>query len=400
MMFALGSLAVLLASCGSPPRTNPTSHVYPALILTRAERRQDVALKSARVLEFLRRENLSGVLIGRKSNFSWVTAGAEGSVPLFLRDDGRKFFIARTGDAPSSLLMDLTDMGYEAKTLTWYSGAAGEREMASAIQELSGGRLYATDLACTGAKTVDREIASLRAPLTDGEVREYRWLGASTAETVEDVCRRIRPGMTDRDIGILLSDALLRRAIRPVEVHVAADVPVTGDDGKSRNDVSKVERQASVSVRAECWGLRVAMTRIVHLGPLSKEAREQLAAAARVNAGFWARTLPGESAGSILKGAIADYAEAGYSQEWPKHHPGGAIGYEDVDWQSDPNSTEVVRPPQAFAWKAAIGVLRVEDTILVEGERRMEVLTETPEWPRVESKYLGKIYRSPGILLR
>jgi len=390
---------LLVAACGSPSSTNLPSSLYPALILSKAERRQEVALKAARVLALLKQEMLSGILIASAPNFAWATAGAEGKVPLFLRDDGRKFFIAHTDDAPKALLEDLSDLGYEAKTTSWYSGGIGQKEMAAVLEQLTGGRPFGADIPCTGARTVDDAVAALQVPLTDGEVREYRWLGKTTAEQVETVCRQIRPWMTDRGIEVLLSDALLRHAIRAVQVEVEVDARIPGDGGKPRSDVSKVERHAAVTICGERWGLKVAMTRIVHFGPLEKDAQAHLKAAARVNAGFWARTLPGAAAGSILQGAIADYAEAGYSQEWSKHGPGGAIGYRDRDWPAAPDSAHAVRCPQAFAWKATVGDARIEDTILLIGDG-MEVLTETPDWPRVGSKALGRIYRSPGILVQ
>lgn len=396
-LFAL--LSIFLAACGSPSRTNPPASLYPELILSKAERRQEVALKSARVLEFLKQERLSGVLIASAANFAWVTAGAEGCVPLFLRDDGRMFFITRADDASRALLEDLANMGYEARTADLSSAGAGQGISAALLQELSGGRPIGADISCTGARIVGRELASLRVLLTEGEVREYRWLGRKTAEAVEDVCRQIQPGMTDRGIEALLSDALLRHAIHAALLRVEVDARVPGDGGKPRSDVSKMDRQAAVSVCAQRWGLKVGMTRLVHFGSMTKDAQEHLKAAARVNAGFWARTLPGANLGSILGGAIADYAEAGYAQEWPRHNPGGAIGYEERDWPAVPGSAQTVRTPQAFAWKATVENLRIEDTILLVGDR-MEVLTETPDWPRIESKALGRIYRSPGMLVR
>lgn len=397
MKVLLPLLSLLLGACGSPPSTSLPSSLYPPLILSKVERRQEVALKAARVLALLKQEMLSGVLIASAPNVAWATAGAEGKVLLFLRDDGRKFFIAPTGDVPKALLEDLSDLGYEAKTTSSYSGGIGQEEMVAVLEQLTGGRPFGADIPCAEARNVDAAVAALQVPLTDGEVREYRWLGKTIAEEVEKVCRQIRPWMTDRGIEVLLSDALLRQSIHTVQVEVEVDARIPGDGGKPRSDVSKVERHAAVTICGGRWGLRVAMTRIVHFGPLEEDAQARLKAAARVNAGFWARTLPGVTAGSILQGAIADYAEAGYSQEWSRHSPGGPIGYRDRDWPAARDAAQIVRSPQAFAWKATIGDVRIEDTILLVGDG-MEVLTETPDWPRVGSKALGRIYRSPAIL--
>src|SRR5438034_4902386 len=106
------SIATLLAvvSCGSP-RNDPGAGAswYPEQILTLKERQSEAATKLARVQDLLKREQLSGVLIGTLRNFAWVTAGGEnpivisgenGAVSLFIRDDGQKFAITNASDVP------------------------------------------------------------------------------------------------------------------------------------------------------------------------------------------------------------------------------------------------------------------------------------------------------------
>ncbi len=64
-----------------------------------------------------------------------------------------------------------------------------------------------------------------------------------------------------------------------------------------------------------------------------------------------------------------------------------------------PGATQKVQANQAFAWNPAIQGVEVEDTILLAGDQ-LEILSEIRGWPVVESKALGRIYRSPGILVR
>jgi Xaa-Pro dipeptidase len=389
--YALASLLLLTAACGAPP--NPPGSLYPELILTRAERRREVEIKAARFLGLIRKEGLSGVLISGRPAFAWATAGAEGTVPLFYREDGRRYFIPRRDVDSPMQLDDLVAMGYEMRIL---SGSA-QSEMTALLQGLSSGRPFGSDIPCSGGRNLDREIASLRATLTEGEARELRWLGRTTAESVEEVCRTVRPGMTDCGIEAALSDALLRHSVRVALVKIAPDTLVPGDDGKPRSDVTKIERQASVNLCAERWGLQVALTRIVHFGPLHEDEKANLEAAARVNAGFWARTLPGTRVQTILDGAMADYSDSGFPLQRFVRTPGGPIGYGEYG-RGILDPAQSILTPQVFAWNALVGSVRVEDTILLDQDR-MEVLTETPDWPRVGSEALGKIYRAPGILV-
>ncbi len=396
---ALSVMLCLLAACGRQVGKDVPAALYPELILSHAERRQDVGIKEQRILEFTRRQRLSGVLITRRPDFDWATSGAACSLPLFFRDDGRKFVIAREDEFSGQAIQDLAGLGFESKIIPWLAGGSGDLWLGEAVEDLAGERPYGADSPFPGARDVSSEIASLRARLTEGELREYRWLGRTTAEAVEGVCRRIQPGMTDRGLEALLIDLLTRRAIHAVRTDVEADGRVIGSDGAARSDVSKVERRASVRACAERWGLRIELTRCVQFGPISQTGREQLKAAAQVNAGYWARTLPGALSGAILEGAASDYRQAGFPDEATNHNPGGPIGYECPDWVPAPGSNRAVTVPQAYAWAATIGATRVEDTILLSADR-MEVLTETPDWPRIESKSLGKIYRSPSILER
>ncbi len=395
----LAVLPFLFAACSPTAVTTPPGDLYPEMILSRAERQHEVSLKMSRTVEYLKKSDLGGILITSAPGFSWATAGADGNAPLFLRDDGRRFLINPAGGLTLAEVEDLKDMGYEVKQLPWYPDGAEWAEAAGLIRALAGGKPFGSDGAYPGARTVPADIARLRTPLTESELREYRWLGRRVAEAVEGVCREIQPGATSRGIEALLSDALRRHAVSPEQMVVQGDVTVTAIDGTPRRDVTKVARQAVASLRGERWGLRAAVTRIIHFGPLSNDARSRLAAAARINAAYWARTVPGAGTVSILQGAIREYELAGWGKEWLEHSPGGPIGYGNGDWLAGPSPFPTAQSGQAFAWQVTLGDIRIEDTILLAGDR-LEVLTETPDWPRVDSKALGRIYRSPGILIR
>jgi hypothetical protein len=101
----------------------------------------------------------------------------------------------------------------------------------------------------------------------------------------------------------------------------------------------------------------------------------------------------------VLRGAISDYSESGFPNEWKASDLGGAIGYGGWDWIAMPGSVRKCLDGQTFAWHPGIQGLEIEDTILLTGES-LEVLTEIPGWPTVEVRALGRVYRLPGILLR
>ncbi len=391
-------LLLLAVSCQPPGKGGAVTGgaLYPEEILTAAERQQEVAEKEHRVLEWLRREKLVAVLLTSPGNFAWITGGGCGplepnapcTAPLLIRDDGRKFFFDHGG---RTLPAEMRTLGYEIRQTPWFDCRGGAEPAPDLLKDLTGGGAYASDEPRPDARPACSEIAAMRVPLTQWEVRKYRWLGRSCAGTVDSVSRRIERWWTDRGIEVLLYEGLIQRAISPLEVHVEADTEVPGAAA------GKVSEYALISLSASRWGLVVAMKRAVHFGPLPPALKQRQEAAARVSAGLWARTVPGATGGAILEAAVEDYARAGLPDEWRRSAPGGRIGYLAREWVAAPGAQDQVREFDAFAWNSASGDFAMEDTLLLDGDR-LVVLTEIPGWPVIEARALGRIYRLPAIL--
>ena len=58
----------------------------------------------------------------------------------------------------------------------------------------------------------------------------------------------------------------------------------------------------------------------------------------------------------------------------------------------------MVQPNQAFAWNPSIKGVKSEDTIIV-NETENEIITDDPEWPKVEVEYNGEKISRSGILV-
>ena len=395
------ALLLLTVSCRSPGKggADTAGALYPEEILSAAERQQEVSAKERRVLEWLRRQKLSAVLLASPHSYAWITAGGCGCLgpavpccaPLLIRDDGRKFFFDYGGRRGRILSGEMRLLGYEIRQIPWFDCRGDAQPPAEMLKDLTGGRLYASELPRVDARSAASEIAALRVPLTEWEVRKYRWLGRSCAGAVDSVCRGIERWSTDRGIETLLYKELIQRSISPLEVQVEADTEVPGTATR------KVADSALISVRASRWGLVVAMKRAIHFGPLPPALGQRQEAAAGVAAGLWARTVPGATGGAILEAAVADYARVGLTDEWRRSAPGGMIGYLPREWEAAPGAQDQVREFEAFAWNSTAGDFAIEDTLLLDGDR-LVVLTEIPGWPVIESKALGRIYRLPAIL--
>jgi antitoxin VapB len=62
-----------------------------------------------------------------------------------------------------------------------------------------------------------------------------------------------------------------------------------------------------------------------------------------------------------------------------------------------PGSTDVCGRTQAFAWNPSLDGAKVEDTVLLR-DGTLELMTQTPELPLVETALNGTRYISAGVL--
>jgi Xaa-Pro dipeptidase len=369
--------------------------------VTRAELTAEIDQKMARVQQYLKANNLGGLVITQVRNFSWITAGVgdnhivitseTGAASLLIMRDGRKYVIASNSEIPRLTMEDLKGLGYEAREFKWYEGRTLE-----IIRELAAGQTIATDTPMEGLRTVD--IAPLRYQLTDSEIKKYRWLGKASTEAVIATIHRLKPGMSEREIEAIISNELMRREIRPTVLLIGTDERLYNFRHATPSD-ARLKKYGMVNICARRWGLVIAVTRFVHFGPVPAELKQRLQAAANVNANFYAASKPGAKAVDILEMAKKWYAENGFEGEWQKHHQGGAIGYGERDWVASPGSQETVHADQAFAWNPTVMGAKIEDTIIVH-ENGYENLTATPGWPTITSTVGGKQYQAPAILVR
>jgi len=99
----------------------------------------------------------------------------------------------------------------------------------------------------------------------------------------------------------------------------------------------------------------------------------------------------------MFAAASAAYADSGFPGEERHHHQGGAIGYRAREWVAHPRSQDVAVLPQAFAWNPTVAGTKLEETCLVHADGRVEVLTETPNWPAIEIHVRGQVVRISDV---
>jgi Xaa-Pro dipeptidase len=359
----------------------------------------EISEKLARLQKLIQDKRYGGICLTLAADFSWITGGLAdnqiahsgevGSATLVILPDGRKFVVAAHSEVPRLMDQALGRLGYEPIETKWFAAAPDLSRRLNLKGPL------ASDIPLKDCVVVD--LALLRRPLTATEVEKYKVAGLRCVEAVAEVTRQVRPGMTEREIETMSAHALMQRGLRPTVLLIGSDERIYRYRHCLPSD-KPVEKYAMVNVCARRWGLVVSATRFVHFGPLAKELRERLRAAAIVNANYFAALRPGVRAADIFERAKKWYADQGFPGEWEFHHQGGGTGYREREYVVHPGSEEVVLDHEAFAFNPTVQGAKVEDTVIVMGDR-VENITTLADWPAMNVLVNGKTYACPDILI-
>ncbi len=360
--------------------------------------------KRQAVLEYLENHPLDAVVLTRRCNFAWYTAGGLNHVSTAADVGGASLLITPEQtlcitsniEEPRIAAEELAGLGIEIRSFAWHDAGAAVRTWSDAI----GSRRCACDARVAGlpdhVTALGGDFDRLRWPLTAGEIERYRTLGREVAESLESVCRTARPGMTEHELAGRIAGHLQERAIRSPVLLIAADERVQ----RFRHPIpteKKFNRYGMAVCCGERYGLIVSCTRLFSFGPIEGELRRRHQAVCQVDAAMIAATRPGRTLGDVFAAATRAYADAGFPDEWRHHHQGGPTGYVGREVRATPDNPTPVYPNQAFAWNPSIAGTKSEDTILV-GPEGNEILSPAGEWPTSPYVAAGRSWPRCDIL--
>lgn len=356
--------------------------------------------KHVRLVEWLQKEKLSGVLIRRNENVAWVTGGAvelrvltpseTGVASMLVTAEGKRYYFTTENEAPRLKDEEFGALDFEPVLFPWYAD-----ETAAAAAKLAGG-LLGSDTPVPG--TIAVNLFPHRASLSDSEIARYKWLGTQAAAATAESLKQVAPGMNEYDLEAMTSANLLKRGILPSVYLYAVDERIY----KYKHAVArgaKLEKYAMLNLCARKWGLAISITRFVHFGALPAELGARFKSAAQVNAALLDASRVGATSAELFKVAQAAYTAEGFPGEEGFHHQGGPTGYGEREWVATPNGRETVVNNQAFAWNPSIRGGKAEDTVILR-DGKIEWLTATPELPVINAEVNGKVYPAAGVLVR
>src|SRR3954463_9207343 len=159
-------------------------------VVSESDWNAELEAKHQKLLEWLRAQNLAGVLIRRSENIAWVTGGAvevrvltpgeTGVASILVTADGKRHYFTTENEAPRLKDEEFGALDFEPVLFPWYAD-----DTAAAAAKLADG-LLGSDTPMPG--TIAVNLFSLRASLSESEIGRYKWLGAQTAAaTVESL---------------------------------------------------------------------------------------------------------------------------------------------------------------------------------------------------------------------
>lgn len=389
--------------------TNPrrSFHRFDDFVYTPKERQAEITEKVARLRKLLTDRKLDGVVIATERNLNWLTAGGKDNVVWAQRETPVKLLVtadklvlvADNIEGPRMMTEELTGLGFDWVKYNWY----GEEK--DALAPLLRGKKIVFDLPAAALQYARDPAGSLfdfqavYYPITDGELKKYRWLGRKTVEVLEQVADLVRPGMSERDVQYLLAREYWYWDIFPTVLLTAADDrfltyrhPVVAGN--------EIKNYVALNVCTRRWGLVVSTTRMVYFGEPDPKLDKVWKDGPNVIAAMWGETRPGKTLGDVVGAAQSAYRAMGYPEEWKLHHQGGMVmGLERLYLVRPGDNTRMV-PGMVLAWNPTVQGSKFEDTVVVKKDGSLEVLTPCLRWPTVSVQAGETTYKIPGLLKR
>ena len=324
--------------------------------------------------ELMDRRGLEALLLRRSANFAWYTGGADnrvdhaspfGVADVLLTTDAEYVF-ANNIEAPRMREEQTPD--FEVVEHPWH----GDEK--AAVREVAGDVSLGADFPLDNALDVSGEVAPLRYVLDPDALERYRRVGADAAAAIAEAAGSLRPGMDEREAAANLAAACRRRGLFSSVLLAAADDRIA----RYRHPIPRggeIARHAMLVVSAERGGLYANVTRMVHFErPNADLERRQDACATILRRMREEATRPGRTLAGAFEDCRRFYAEAGFRGEWRLHHQGGMTGYASREVIATPQTQQVMRLGQAFAWNPSITGAKAEETFILT-EEGTEVIT-------------------------
>lgn len=360
---------------------------------------REIIIKWERVKNLLDELNLNGIVLNKVSNFAWFTGGKRNFVGLHTENGAssllitkRKIYLlANNIEFPRVFEEEVKNYNFEAVVEKWYTQENLKEKVKKITKEKAG-------CDCEWEGFIPVKIEKLHFPLTEEEIRRYKKLGKETSEVITEICKEVKSGEREIEIGGKISENLWRKNIIPVVLLIASDDRIK----KYRHPIPtsrKVKKHLMIVVCAKRNGLIVSLTRFVHFGKISSQLKKKHESVCLIDAAFIMESLPGKRIKDVFEKGIEMYKKTGFAREWELHHQGGLTGYLTRYYRAYKTIEDEIITSQSFAWNPSITGTKSEDTIITTSGKPI-IITEDKNWPLMKIEYKGERILRPFIMIK
>jgi Xaa-Pro dipeptidase len=362
------------------------------------EKAGELKEKRGRLWRFLEARKLDGILITKRSNFAWITAGGDnhiflaseaGAASVLLTKDGN-YLLAASMDGDRLMAEEVAGQGYELRQYAWFEGRQ------KTLEELTKGKRIGSDLPVPGLETVQEDWRELVYPLTAAEVERSRQNGRLIEEAFIEISLMVKPGDSELSIAGKLAGACTCRGISLSVLLVGSDERLY----KYRHCLptpKPVKNLLLMHVAGQRLGLHANITRMLHFGPLPEDLKARHRAVSYIHSHILHGLVAGGYFSSLFERIKKAYAETGFEDEWKGHVQGGPAGYEACYPMLLLEPEARIQVNQTYDWLVTVPGTKTEElSLLTEGGA--ELLSFGAGWPELTYEIGGKLYRMPDIL--
>jgi Xaa-Pro dipeptidase len=331
-------------------------------------------LRRERLRELIERRGLAAVLLRRPQNFAWYTGGADSRVdhvaPAGVADvvvtAEEEFVLTSSIEAPRMRMEQTPEL--EVVEYRWYEGPDG------VLEELARGAALAADMRVDGTTDISSEVDGLRRTLDPDAIERLRAVGRDASAAMDEAAAAVEPGMGEFEAAANLEAACRRRGLSAPVLLAAADERIALHRHPVPVD-ALIERRAMLVASAERGGLYANLTQFVELEePDAELARRKAACQEILDRMREEATRPGRTLADAFADCRRFYAEAGFPDEWRRHHQGGLTGYGSREIIATPHTAHEIATGQAFAWNPSITGAKAEETFVLTDSGTAEVV--------------------------
>nr|WP_281377072.1 M24 family metallopeptidase [Deinobacterium chartae] len=215
------------------------------------------------------------------------------------------------------------------------------------------------------------------------EIARYREVGRRAAQAMTEALEAAQPDWTEYELAGAGAEALLACGLEPCLTLVAGErrLPLY------RHATARGDRLGARAMMVFCArgaGLFANLTRFVAFDTLPEADRRRHAALLDIEGAALEASRPGALLSEVYAALEAAYRVAGYPEAIREHHQGGSTGYLAREVVAAPGTAVTLEAGTALAWNPSLRGAKLEDTMLLHEDGRLEVLTVDPRWPVVE----------------